>query len=329
MKGHRPSSLPIARFCGLAPSLSSGIVTRAAVKGTAFHGLCSGDPKALDTLTEEERADVSSWIRPTNVDMGDGVPLRYVDAVVEQPIGLLESGGWCEADDPQAMTAGTPDMWWEPATVGDQRVLYLGDIKSSEFTSEPMSLQLLAYAFAVAAKVDATHFCTGIWAAKEGRWWWGDVVDLSSDRALELFAQVKHAALNTGTDYVTGGHCSGCYGRSRCPAWLMPPEAAETSLAPLTVDTARDLTSAKALELLLVCKRVTEMADKVTDILKAWAQDHGGIVDGDKVWGPISCPGRMSLDRKALDADHPGLLKKYEKQGKGYEKYDWRKLGPS
>lgn len=333
MIGNRPSALPVAQFCSLSAKLGREHdgASRHAFVSSVFHAMCANAPRwreMADRLTPEEHEEMAEWREPGEIIFTDGTVLRYADAEKEITVGLAEDGSHLEPGFADAMTEGTPDLYWIVES-GDQKVAYIGDLKRSEFTMEdgPLNLQNLAYAFAVAAKHGATHFACGLWGLVEGQWVWSHLVDLGSREAVGYLRQVRAAAMHTDGSATMGSHCSRCYQQMRCPEYLLPPEVGESLLAPL-VGNEVTLTPASALSLKLACDRVEKTAEFAKEILKRWADDNGGIVDEPrgKVWksGPVA--GRKSLDKTALEADNPGLLDRYTVDGKPSKRFAWKNL---
>lgn len=288
--------------------------------GTAFHAVAEGDGKAaLARLTEEERQIVASWKLPADVDLGHAV-LRYADAHKEIPCGITAEGEYCAKDAPNAVAFGTADMCWH-----EGQVLYLGDIKKTEWTSEPESLQLAGYALALASKFGAESIACGIWAATEGRWWWGPTISLWSPEGGELLDRVLHAARNTEGDFAVGGHCRECWARSSCPAYLIPPEMAETSLAPFVG--GGQISNADALRVKLLVDRAKTTIERVDKELKALA-DRQPIVDdaAGKQYGPIKVAGRTQFQTMRFKNDHPELADEYTRRGKESTQYRWTNI---
>jgi hypothetical protein len=216
-------------------------------------------------------------------------------------------------------------MGWDVIEVDGLRIAYVADIKRSEWTvlDGPDSLQFHAYGFAWAGKLGADAYCCGQWAAVEGLWLWGDVVELDSMRSLEIADRVAAAAEHTGTEYSMGAHCMGCYGRLRCPAYVLPPSQAAGELAAFT-EIGPELAPEKAAELLLVCKRASDTAKAVEAEIKERVRRGLVVTDGNgKTFRPISMPGRKSVDQDALSKVVD--LSKYEKKGEPYYMFRWGK----
>lgn len=310
---------------------------RAAAQSTCFHGVCSGDPRATEMmalLSDDELTEMMAWKRPGDVDLGEGLVLRYADAEKELAVALTATGDYCEPDSPDAITVGHLDFAWVVETRPNGiRIAYVADIKRSEWTVKTGpdgSLQLHAYGLAYAGKHKCDGYAVGIWSAIEGLWSWSGIVDLESERAMQLALRVTGAARNVGGDYSMGPHCRDCYGRMRCPAWLLPPEMAQTSLAPL-VRGGVELTHDRAAQLLLVYQRYSDAAKQVHASLQEFARRNGGIRDKEsgKVWLPVVCQGRESVTvaavRELADklGDEGEPLRQLITKGKPYEQYRW------
>lgn len=312
---NRISSLPIAEFCGLAPTLDkSHGAGRAAIMSTAFHASCAGEKeKARDTmlkLTSDELNEISTWKKPTDVQIGKHT-LRYQDSVREAEVYINVQGEKC---------IGHSDFYW----ILDG-VAYVGDIKRSEWTvSDPSTLQLLGYGLAIAQKHDCTSFACGIWAAVEGTWMWTKAYDMFFD-VDDIKPRIDHAAMNESKTGQVGSHCSGCYSRMHCPEYLLPVSK-DSWLAPLSEHGA--LTRDNALQLL----QQAEVADKVVKAIKTelreYARRTGGIVDieSGKLWRQYTIKGREQLPSVAeVRANYPELADKLISRGPPGVGFGWRK----
>jgi hypothetical protein len=327
------SSLPVAQHCAEGPRLSSLTAGVTALQSTAFHAKCAGDPRAdalIAALTDEQQREIATWQPPADAEVllpaGGSITLRYQDAVKERAISVdANLSPVSSAERPEAISTGHPDLYWVASwgSPVEGPVVYVGDMKRSEFTTleGPDSLQLIAYGLALAIECDAIGFVTGIWGLKEGRWWWGDFVEMGSRRSVQLAERVVAAIQNTNPGYVVGSHCRQCYGREHCPGWLIAPEYASTSLGPLTERSELRLDNASRLRLLLEVQRVEDMAEKVKRLLRAGppiSDPHTG-----KVYKPVQMPGREAASvpvlRKALGPDAEQFITK----GKPFEQWRW------
>jgi hypothetical protein len=325
------SSLPLLQHCGQAQIVSAkGAGSTNSAIGTAFHAVCAGAENAAELvarLSDEAQAELKALIPPQPVLVGDEfnpITLDYKDAFKEVPVGLNALGVYVEKDSEESILDGTCDLYWK-ALVGDRRVVYVADIKKSSFTiaDGARTLQAIGYAVAIASKEEADGYATGIWDATEGRWEWTPYVDVWSEEAEKNLDRVIAAAKNYGGEYSVGTHCSSCYGRAHCPQYLLPPELAETSLAPFTEPGA--LNHENALEALVFAKRALDIGKRVEDLVKAYAREAGGLYDQarGKVWMPVRTKGKTSLDRRALERDQPQIIERYTIFGADYEQWKW------
>ena len=329
MIGNRFSSLPVAQFCPLAPTLESAS-GRSAIQSSAFHAKCAGDLKRFSELanhlTPEELSELDSWHCPPDVVLPDGTTLRYQDSEKELRVGLDASLGYCDPDSEECVSAGTLDGAWT-VVHGNTVTAYVYDIKRSEYTSQHDSLQIVGYGYAYASLMKADYLATGIWAAMEGEWSWGPVMEPYSLGTLDLEAKLGHAMQNRSDDprsAVRGQHCSSCYGRMRCPEYVMHGVSANAWLAPLADGHTKLLNHEDALRVLLGVKAVEDVAERAKKLLQFYAEVHGGIPDPStgKVWKPVKTQGRESFDKEAAAADGVDV-KKYMKRGKAFSTFRW------
>ena len=338
--GHTVSQLDIAFYCGLAPTLDREFgVGREAIISKAFHAQQAGAPDADEltiALTEEERAELKTWHRPSDVDLGFGRVLRYEDSSKEWTFGLSEWGSFVptswskkdargrrrlEADGP-IITSGIGDLCWV-LEYDDRRWGYVADIKRGEWTSsaDPYSLQLGALALAWADAQELDGVARGIFAATEGLWSWSSMLPMGpgSVEAGKLLERIRHAALNKST--VRGAHCQSCYARLHCPEYLMPVALADTALGPLT----SELTAENAGQVLQLAEAMKAVAERALDQAKEFVRRGNVIADpvSGKRFLPVSCQGRESVDIKALRKDLGTTAEPYIKRGKGYDQFRW------
>lgn len=328
----RPSALPIAEFCGLAPELAARAERgdrRDALIGHAYHAIVAKDPKAvdaIDVLTIDERKQLMARALPTDVP---------TSASHEIKIGLTPTGRWADHGARGNLTEGTADIAWleEPHAVrryaeedpGDVPTLVLADVKNGPWSVEdgPLSLQLAAYAFALADHWNAQAFRPAIWYYGEARWEWGPVVLLDSEEAADLWRRVMIAAAKPPAA-TPGPWCDRCFERAHCPARLLPAMAGPlaTELAPFTAG-GPELTPERAAEGLRVIAAMREVADRAEEQIRAEVRAGLRLEVGGKVYGPSFQKGRSSIDAAALERD--GLAAQYTKQGKPFERWSWRR----
>lgn len=315
--GNRMSSLPIVQFCSGAGQLGQQYAAgRAAAMSTAFHAWASGQDEGdelMNLLSDKEQETVKEWNVPDDVDLDDGEVLRYSEATCEEEVMMDENGE--HTDDPDAaVSTGHPDMYWvldhaqeadpdSETTPDSLRVLYIGDMKKTEYSSVGgiKSLQLLAYAITLASKHQCDEFCVGIWNITEGIWEWSERFAMDDMvKTGKIFARVLAAANNTGGEFCVGPHCNDCYDRLHCKEWLLPFTNPVKQLEPFTV--AGGITPENALEALFYAAQAKKVAAAVLDSLKAYAKIVKGIPDGEgKIWTEqFTKGGKKKYNTKAL-----------------------------
>lgn len=320
--GNRISLLPISQYCGLSAQLSEAHgAGRAAAMSSAFHALAAGMPNARELffrLSPEEQITVSTWSTPSPVTVM-GQELTYEEALKEQPVGLNVGGEF--APDGDVVTCGTLDFGWVVADIA-----YVADMKKTPWTtSGPDSLQLLTYGYAFAKQHKCRVFCVGLWIIEDAEWRWSDETYSVDDfEALDLWARIKGAALNTSGEANFGKHCSDCYGKLHCPEFVAPASLAETVLAPICEGGPID-DGKKLGEMLAYVQRVKSLIERAEELAKDAAQR------GVKVVHPATgkslvftrCKGRAALDRERLFEEIPEA-KNYMKRGADYFRSAWK-----
>lgn len=309
---HRMSSLPVARYCGLSPTLlnPSG---RAAVISTAFHARCADLPDAEDKwalLTDEERAELEDWQVPPDTIV-EGARLKYSEAAVEQEVSLEG-------------IVGHPDMYWV-CEVDGRTIVFVADIKKSRFSAVGglSSLQLHGYAIALVEEHGADGYVVGIWLPVDAEWEWGEYVDAMSPEYARQ-RRVIIAASQTPPEANTGSHCSDCWSRLHCPAYTLPAHDPDSWLAPMTKPGG--LTKENAFDILVKLGAVKKVVEQVDANLKAFAKSTP-ISDGNgKEWGPGLQKGRESVcSPKELREKLGKDAERFIKRGGSFERYTWRK----
>jgi hypothetical protein len=316
----------VAEFCPRATELSeqSGI-SRSAIISTAWHAKLAGNDTLIGELHPEERKEVATWGTPTDAECytgGDGrdsvVNLEYESAEKELHVQVFERD--------VLITEGTLDFAWV-RTVAGRKWAFVADLKRSTWAipDGPDCLQLAAYGHAYANLRGCDGYTPGLWSGTDSEWSWGQPVDLSSPESLDLWLRLKRAARNDwrlklvgseGTRYVTGSHCSSCYGRMRCPEYAV-----------MGWDGSNwDITTENAAGMAIRAKAMAELAERISDNVKAFSERGGVVKDHTtgKVFLPVQCKGRLGLDKEAVEK--AGIdLSKFQKRGKPYKSYDWRK----
>lgn len=309
----RFSRLPVLQYCGQAQRLGElGAGSRASAIGTAFHAKCSGSPEALALyarLTTDEKADVDKLIPPVSTAV-NGIELNYTD--MEQEVAVKFMAG------DEVLVQGTADM-----ACHRERIAYVCDIKRSSFTvpDGPASLQVIGYAVSYAQANDCLGYVPGIYDATAGEWIWGEYVDLYSEQHEDNVGLIEAAARNDGGEYNVGTHCSQCYARTQCPQFLMPPDVAFTTLEPFSAPGL--VNHDNAAELMVLCQRAIDTAEAVKGYIKEFVRENGPIRHNGKIWKGVPTKGKASLDRVALEKDHPDLCQSYTKFGNPYDTFRW------
>lgn len=309
--GHRMSHLPIARFCGKAWELDIGSA-RAAAVSSAFHAVCSGAPDAAERwarLTEKEQEELGSWEKPADTEFL-GHTLRYSEAETEVELGLDEFG--YSAPFEGAFCPGHMDMGWV-VVVNGKRYAIVGDIKRSRWTSHPESLQLHAYGTAYAQKMGCVGYGLGIWAAKDGIWLWGTrFYELGSEEHERIVETAIAAAGNKSAEFSTGPHCSGCYGRLRCPAWTLPAVLSTTWLSALAGKS--DATPEELGRAMAAIEAQEEVLERARENIRAAHEQGSRVIHGDKEWRLVGGgKGRESVSvaavREKFGAEAESIIK--------------------
>jgi len=319
MPKNRMSSLPTALYCGLSPRLGAEHgAGRAAFQSTAYHARMSrteGWEQLWDRLTEEEREETSKWSQPGDIDLGEGVVLKYEHAHKEIEVGLTEDLEYCEPSDPRCISVGHIDMAWDPIEINGLKVAYVGDAKRTAFTSSVTTLQLDAYGHAWASMVGADAYGCGLWILEDSEWRWRrEVVELNSMDSARLAGKLL-AAIGNDDQPVTGSHCRDCYSRFYCPEHLIPAAALvrgkEDALAPFSEPNG--ITKENAAQLVLQYQAGQDLLKAIKESLETWAGQNGGISDGNgKVWKQLNAskPGEK-LDEAALRGAYPDVAKEF------------------
>lgn len=332
----RASALNEAELCGLAPAISAqrNASGRKALMGTAFHA-GSDSPGSKETaaklarLTPEEREEIAAWKPVESWVDEDGCALQYKNATKEEPIGLGANGCYLAVvktiDGSYACPVGellvpaTPDMYWV-VDGPNGKTVYVGDIKTGEhpIPGGALSLQFVAPALALADKHGADWIRTGIWWARDGRWEWSkEPIAVDSELAVQLWTRIRSAATNP-PQAVTGPHCSDCWQRAHCPAFVLPVSQAQTELALLTKPGGlAEATPDQLLKVFQLNQAMKKLSETVADTLKAELRERGAIdVGGGKVLTLQQMAGREYGDVGLLKADG---LTKYIKTSKASE----------
>lgn len=302
----RPSLLPLAERCGHAVQLAeeNPESSDAAERGTGFH--------------QEADAHIRGIKASDRVSRMIATFPAHIKIESERRVALLD-------DDGAVLSEGTTDV---TLTHVDQAITVV-DWKTGmpDKVSEPdENLQILVYGLAAAIERGSPRFRVGLYFTDHPPLRLSQWIDTAD--AGWIVDRVRNAIARDRSVPVVGSHCSSCYRRTHCRAWLLPAQQGEAALAPfaspggLTVDTAP-----KALHVI----QAMEDAIKVAKArLQDFARENGGIRDGGRIWGPTwSRGGRTSVD---LDAVPDVLMDQLRqagalKQGRPYEVFRWKNAG--
>lgn len=300
---HRISVLPLAELCPAAPSLSEKYGSgRAAAVSNAYHARVGGQPDAdakAAALTDEEREELDSWALPPPVESLPGladldVAFYPATATCEEEVVLRHSNG--------SVSIGHVDMYEVynlsyDTTTTLNKVVVVVDTKRSLFTTGayPSSLQLSGYGLALCDKHGADAWMPGIWAAQEGEYRWGELVEVDSPRGYELRERAEYAATHEG-EASMGPHCSDCFSAHHCREYLLPAAVGEVN-PDLVALTKGDFTEEEAVRALQAVKAMEKIAKEAIPRLKRYAATHGGLRDegAGKMWIGNETAGRESV----------------------------------
>lgn len=330
------------RYCGHAGQLAwhyqeSSVYTK---KGDAFHlGAHSAEEgnlhpnlnemyeialRVLDDKTRSEVADMlGRWIQ-----IRQEIAPEKIEC--EITLTLDREGLPCDPETPGALPGHSDVCWIEEVYKVDNvgktpmRLASCGDHKTG--MERDYSLQLKAYAITYAAMRGASHFrWTPIYhkAGKDPEFHWSPIVAVDSPEAEAIWKEIK-SAWESDTYPCVGPHCSGCFQRSKCTAWMGPPlELAADALRPFLKGSSEGLTHSNAPRALRVYQAMGDVMKLAKAQLETFADTQGGIVDGDKVWQGKDRDGNTRVDLDALRRD--GLYEKYAIKGRPYREFSWGK----
>lgn len=304
----RPSALPIAQSCGLAPVLAekhreSGI---AAEDGAEIH------------------AEIAAWLRH-RTNFQSPVVRALFRAWMPPPRDVLL---WPEklltlsdVETGEVITEGTADLVLHDV---DAEFVEVIDWKTgrAEFV-EPAAtnLQIAAYGLAAAFELGARSFQASLcFLAEEGPTWDRGPVVTEAEYG-PLLANLRKIA-SRPPEPVVGPHCDRCWQARHCPAFMLPAHEGPSALAPFTAPGGLTVDNApRALAVVSALREAVEVAEVQ---LKSLARETGGILVDGKVWGPQPRNGRRSVSvEDVIAAGREDLVR----AGKPYEVFGWRKAG--
>jgi hypothetical protein len=321
----RISALPVLRYCtgsALVDKQVEDLEFSRTLRGTVFHHYCETGEwgEKFSLLSKDDQEEIQSWKVPFGYDMEDGTAtLLYSEAVKEYRVKFKHGPGELE------FIPGTLDMFW---MVDDLAVVV--DIKSNiRAVSDGIdSIQLHGYGHALLHEFsELKGYIQGIYSAMDGTWHLAPKpVVRDSWEQMELEDTMVRAIRQPFQGYHIGTHCSGCWKRARCPAFLIETHEAPTFGAVI----AGRATSDEARAALIMRDRMKASLETIDEALKTWVTQHGPIPseDGKKSWRPHQMPGRTGWDKRKVQAllDKSGATEKdYETQSASYQVFSWKK----
>jgi hypothetical protein len=310
----RPSSLNVP--CGLSAALGEQFpeTSEAAETGDEIHRQMAqalGDP-AIVPLDPAVRAAVE-WAR---AKIADGATMHAEELPVE--LKDPETG--------EVITKGTADFAFSGLMEAPdgRRWIEVVDWKTGrpERVTPPVdNLQLHAYALALALEADACEYSVTIGHIVDGRFWASETVTVRGEEMWMYLDRIKAECARPANEAHVGGHCDRCFHVSHCAAYMLPAYEGPSALEPFTRPDG--LTRDNALRALLVVTALEAAAEIGRDRLKAFAREHGPIVDGDKQWGPVMVRGKRS--GASVETLEKEGLQRLIKEGRPSERFEWRK----
>jgi hypothetical protein len=300
----RPSALSLAEKCGYSVTLAGEFreSSDAAERGTAFHKEAAAHINGVKASARVGRMLATFAAIDEKVE-------------AERPVALVD-------DDFEVLSEGTADVI---VTHADGSITVV-DWKTGmpEKVDEPdENLQILVYGLAAAIARGAPRFKVGLYFTEHPPIRLSAWIDTAD--AGWIMDRVRNALARDRNEPVVGAHCSSCYRRTHCKAWLLPAYEGETALAPFTQPGGLSAESApKALHVLQAMQDAVKIAEAH---LRDYARDNGGIRSGSKVWGPMMVRGgRRSVSIDAIPQEMLDALERVGavREGRPYETYRWR-----
>jgi Protein of unknown function (DUF2800) len=197
-----------------------------AEKGTAGHKLfetwCLGQVSQNEDPELQGYLDLLAyqWRTPPTFEAelmwGLGAGGNYVEVVEVEP------HVYSPKDAPQSnalLAAGRADGAW---VSGDE--MHVIDFKFGKWPVDPArtNLQVNAAGMALALRSFCKAYVPGIYYARDGRFDWGDPVEVASKEWRAMFEEVRAAALLDSEPH-PGEVCGKCWSRSKCPVAQVTP----------------------------------------------------------------------------------------------------------
>jgi hypothetical protein len=252
---------------------------------------------------------------------------RGQGAISEHKFALLPSGELCDWEDPNRITRGKIDAWWEEPGL----VVVRDDKKGFLLVSHPAdNLQLGVYAKAL---LQIPGLPWGVKCRAEianptkeppGRLVQHVYGPGEIDALWQRFLRADLKASGPKVLAEPGPACSVCWQRQQCDARLLPAMMGEPGdLAPFSKGDPGIQTHEQALKGLLLIEAMDEVVDRAKEQLKAWTTVNGPIRSGDKAWKGWEAAGKRS--GPTLDELEKRGLGDLIKSGKPGVRFEWRR----
>lgn len=324
----RISALPVLRYCtgsALVDKQVEELEFSRTLRGTVFHKYCeTGEwPEEYKLLSKQDQDEISEWKVPHSYIHGVLGELTYASAVKEYRVKFRHGPGEDE------YIPGTLDMFWIVEHNG-RRYAVVVDIKSNiRAVSDGLdSLQLHGYGHALLHEFkELDGYTQGIYSASDGTWHLpGTPIVRDEWEQMEIESAICSAIRQPFSGYHIGTHCSGCWKRTRCPAFLIETHEAPTFEKVI----AGSATPEEARAALIMAERMKASLETIKGSLQDWVTQHGPIPseDGKKSWRPHQMPGRMGIDKKklALALDMAGMEEsEIMTSGSSFQVFSWKK----
>jgi hypothetical protein len=305
----RPSALQLAERCGLAPRLAEQYPqgSEYTERGNEVDEAITLALRSGSTPTDRDAAACVRWAREHLA----GYELHpQAQVVLRDP----ETG--------EVLTEGTTDLY---GLAADKPLIVVDWKKKEQYQLGRLAppdgnLQTDAYAVAAGMQHGVSVYRKAIVLFGDGEaeaLWSRDYPETEWWPVIERIRRIQERK----PEPTVGVHCTNCYVRTHCSAWLLPANEGPGALTPFTTPTG--LTPETAPKALLVVQAMEDALKVAKERLKDFAREQGGIRAGGKVWGPSTQAGRRSVDTAALERD--GLLEKYSREGQAFERFGWRK----
>lgn len=320
----RPSEAQQAELCAYSVALrikNTPTTSPKANFGRAFAASIADDfdelKIALSHLSMDEVEDVRDLVDIYREEMPVPATAKH-----EWTFALKADGRLCDWEDPERVTRGAIDHWWEEDN-GEAFVVRDDKTGDRPVTHPAENLQLAPYVVAVSQLMRYGAKAIGEVAnPKLGKLYRYEYQPGEVERLWQRFLKAEAKTRATPVLAEPGGHCSECYQRDQCDVRMLPAirEGAMQALEPFIIGGPL-LTPETAAIGLRTIQAMQTAVDRADEALRSWVLENGPIVDGTKEWCPGESQGRESADLKLLKADG---LTKYIKRGKPYLTFRWR-----